>query len=87
MSEWVSFVKAYAETHNIPYKQALKDASPSYKTRNEKIVTPTPSVPQKIKQIQEKVIQEPQVTETKLKKKNVKKVAEKIFVKLQEKIL
>jgi len=93
MSEWVSFVKAYAETHNIPYKQALKDASPSYKTRNEKIVTPTPSVPQKIKQIQQKVIQqpqkvvdvtqEPQVTETKLKKKNVKKVAEKIFVKLQ----
>jgi hypothetical protein len=93
MSEWVSFVKAYAETHNIPYKQALKDASPSYKTRNEKIVTPSPSVPQKIKQIQQKVIQqpqkvvdvtqEPQVTETKLKKKNVKKVAEKIFVKLQ----
>jgi hypothetical protein len=93
MSEWVSFVKAYAETHNIPYKQALKDASPSYKTRNEKIVTQTLSVPQKIKQIQQKVIQqpqkvvdvtqEPQVTETKLKKKNVKKVAEKIFVKLQ----
>ena len=93
MSEWLTFVKAYALKNNIPYKQALKDASPSYKTRNEKIVTPTPSVPQKIKQIQQKVIQqpqkvvdvtqEPQVTETKLKKKNVKKVAEKIFVKLQ----
>ena len=35
MSEWLVFVKSYAATHNIPYKQALKDASPSYKTRNE----------------------------------------------------
>ena len=34
MSEWLNFVKSYAATHNIPYKQALKDASPSYKTRN-----------------------------------------------------
>ena len=36
MSEWVNYVKMYAEKNNIPYKQALKDASPSYKTRNEK---------------------------------------------------
>ena len=35
MSEWVNFVKAYAEKNKIPYKQALRDASPSYKTRNE----------------------------------------------------
>ena len=35
MSEWLTFVKAYAEKHNIPYKQALRDASPTYKTRNE----------------------------------------------------
>ena len=35
MSEWVNFVKAYAEKNNISYKQALRDASPSYKTRNE----------------------------------------------------
>ena len=35
MSEWLNFVKAYAEKNKIPYKQALKDASPSYKTRNE----------------------------------------------------
>jgi hypothetical protein len=40
MSEWLTFVKAYALKNNIPYKQALKDASPSYKTRNEKIVEP-----------------------------------------------
>lgn len=36
MSEWVNHVKAFAEKNKISYKQALKDASPSYKTRNEK---------------------------------------------------
>ena len=36
MSEWLEYVKAYAEKNKITYKQALKDASPSYKTRNEK---------------------------------------------------
>jgi hypothetical protein len=36
MSEWVNHVKAYAEKNKISYKQALKDASPSYKTRNDK---------------------------------------------------
>ncbi len=35
MSEWLTFVKAYAAKNNIPYKQALTAASPSYKTRNE----------------------------------------------------
>ena len=35
MSEWLDYVKAYAEKNKITYKQALKDASPSYKTRNE----------------------------------------------------
>ena len=35
MSEWLTFVKAYAEKNNISYKQALRDASLSYKTRNE----------------------------------------------------
>ncbi len=36
MSEWIIFVKAYATKHNISYKQALRDAPYSYKTRNEK---------------------------------------------------
>ena len=40
MSQWLDYVKAYAEKNKITYKQALKDASPSYKTRNEKIVEP-----------------------------------------------
>jgi len=32
----VRLCKAYAAKNNVTYKQALKDASPSYKTRNEK---------------------------------------------------
>ena len=54
MSEWLNYVKDYATKHNIPYKQALRDASPSYKTRNEK----KPEVPEKIKQEPEKPKQE-----------------------------
>ncbi len=47
MSEWLTFVKAYALKNNIPYKDALTAASPSYKTRN-KIkadVQPPPETP------------------------------------------
>ncbi len=36
MSEWLDYVKAYAEKNKITYKQALKNALPSYKTRNGK---------------------------------------------------
>jgi hypothetical protein len=35
MSEWLNFVKEYSLKNKIPYKQALKEASPSYKTRND----------------------------------------------------
>ena len=77
MSEWLTFVKAYAEKHNIPYKQALRDASPTYKTRNEiksevviPIVEPTRKVLQK---------EEP----TKFKRKNTtKKQVDNITLKL-----
>ena len=68
MSEWVNYVKMYAEKKNIPYKQALKDASPSYKTRNEKVV----------EEVKTEIIK----PEIKTKKKNDKKVVEKISVKL-----
>ena len=46
MSEWLNYVKAYAAKHGISYKQALRDASPSYKTRNEV----KPEIPEKPKQ-------------------------------------
>ena len=48
MSEWLDYVKAYAEKNKITYKQALKDASPSYKTRNE--TKAEPEVKQQLKQ-------------------------------------
>jgi hypothetical protein len=73
MSEWLVFVKSYAATHNIPYKQALKDASPSYKTRNE--------TSQKVI-LQPEIIPEPEPEAKVIKKKAPKKVVEKICVKL-----
>ena len=73
MSEWLVFVKNYAATHNIPYKQALKDASPSYKTRNE--------TSQKVI-LQPEIIPEPEPEAKVIKKKAPKKVVEKICVKL-----
>jgi len=48
MSEWLNYVKDYATKHNISYKQALRDASPSYKTRNE--VKPEVVIPKQEKQ-------------------------------------
>ncbi len=48
MSEWLNFIKEYSLKNKIPYKQALKEASPSYKTRNG--VKPEPKTePQKTK--------------------------------------
>lgn len=32
MSNWIEHVKAYAKQHNIPYKQAMTEAKPSYKS-------------------------------------------------------
>ena len=65
MSEWLNYVKAYAEKNKITYKQALRDASPSYKTRNK--VKPEVVIPK----------EEP----TKPKRKSNKKVVENITLK------
>ena len=76
MSEWLVFVKAYAEKNNISYKQALKDASPSYKTRNEKKPEEIPIIEPTIKVLKK---EEP----TKFTRKNTtKKVVENITLKL-----
>jgi Tfp pilus assembly protein PilP len=75
MSEWLNYVKDYATKHNITYKQALRDASPSYKTRNEK----KPEVPEKIKQEPEKPKSQ---SDEKPKRTNKKKVVENITLKL-----
>jgi len=47
MSEWLNYVKEYSLKNNISYKQALKEASPSYKTRND--VEPEPKQEEKAK--------------------------------------
>jgi hypothetical protein len=76
MSEWINHVKAYAEKNNITYKQALKDASPSYKTRNEKKPEEIPIIEPTIKVLKK---EEP----TKFTRKNTsKKVVENITLKL-----
>ena len=76
MSEWINHVKAYAEKNNIAYKQALKDASPSYKTRNEKKPEEIPIIEPTIKVLKK---EEP----TKFTRKNTtKKVVENITLKL-----
>ena len=76
MSEWLDYVKAYAEKNKITYKQALKDASPSYKTRNEKKLEEIPIIEPTIKVLKK---EEP----TKFTRKNTtKKVVENITLKL-----
>jgi hypothetical protein len=72
----VRLCKSVCRKNNITYKQVLKDASPSYKTRNEKkpeeipIIEPTRKVLQKEEPI-------------KFKRKNTnKKVVENIVLKL-----
>ncbi len=67
MSEWLDYVKAYAEKNKITYKQALKDASPSYKKRNEK-------------KTEEPKIETP-LEKEKPKRKSNKKVVENITLK------
>ena len=76
MSEWLNYVKAYAAKNNITYKQGLKDASPSYKTRNEKKPEEIPIIEPTIKVLKK---EEP----TKFTRKNTtKKVVENITLKL-----
>ena len=76
MSEWLNYVKDYATKHNISYKQALRDASPSYKTRNE--VKPEVVIPKQEKQRSSFMSR----SDEKPKRTNKKKVVENITLKL-----
>ena len=76
MSEWLNYVKDYATKHNISYKQALRDASPSYKTRNE--VKTEEIIPKELSQKIKKEVK----SEEKPKRTNKKKVVENITLKL-----
>ena len=75
MSEWLDYVKAYAEKNKITYKQALKDASPSYKSLEEMKRNP------KNQKIEEPKIETP-LEKEKPKRKSNKKVVENITLKL-----
>ena len=75
MSEWLNYVKDYATKHNISYKQALRDASPSYKTRNE--VKTEVIIPKELSQKIKKEVQ----SEEKPKRTYKKKVVENITLK------
>ena len=72
---WIDHVKAYAEKNKISYKQALKDASPSYKSLEEMKRNP------KNQKIEEPKIETP-LEKEKPKRKNNKKVVENIVLKL-----
>ena len=72
---WIDHVKAYAEKNKISYKQALKDASPSYKALEEMKRNP------KNQKIEEPKI-ETRLEKEKLKRKSNKKVVENITLKL-----
>jgi hypothetical protein len=73
---WIDHVKAYAEKNKISYKQALKDASPSYKSLEEMKRNP------KNQKIEEPKIETPLEKEKPKRKNTNKKVVENIVLKL-----
>ena len=73
---WIDHVKAYAEKNKISYKQALKDASPSYKSLEEMKRNP------KNQKIEEPKIETPLEKEKPKRKNTNKKVVENIVFKL-----
>ena len=72
---WIDHVKAYAEKNKISYKQALKDASPSYEALEEMTEN------KKNQNIEEPKIETP-LEKEKPKRKNNKKVVENITLEL-----
>ena len=56
MSDWINYVKDYAAKNSIPYKQALKAASPSYKTRNDKPTEQMTEIKEEIKKTKRKYV-------------------------------
>lgn len=75
---WIDHVKAYAEKNKISYKQALKDASPSYKALEEMKKNPKN---QKIEEPKIEAKIETPLEKEKPKRKSNKKVVENITLK------
>ena len=56
MSAWIEYVKIYAKTNNIKYKDALKEASLSYKEKaNAPEITKTKSAKKAVEKVNETV--------------------------------
>jgi hypothetical protein len=59
MSAWIEYVKSYAKQHNMKYKDALKEASSSYKGSKEKAnepeITKTKSAKKAVEKVNETV--------------------------------
>ena len=55
MSAWIEHVKSYAKQHNMKYKDALKEASSSYKGSKEKTNEPEITKTKPAKKTVEKV--------------------------------
>ena len=89
---WIDHVKAYAEKNKISYKQALKDASPSYKSleemkrnpKNQKIEEPAAISGRLVggSTSNEPKIETPLEKEKPKRKNTNKKVVENIVLKL-----
>ena len=58
MTAWTDFCKAYAAEHKISYKQAMKDASASYKSVGK-------PVNKQVEPVEEPKVEEPKVEEPK----------------------
>jgi len=68
MTVWIDYVKTYAKEHNLKYKQALKEASPSYKGSKEKTKEPAKKAVEPVNEITESAV----LPEKKKKVKNIK---------------
>jgi hypothetical protein len=85
MSAWIDYVKTYAKENNIKYKDALKEASASYKQKKETKTDDTPKL-KKVKSLKEPVVEPVEdviIPETKepIKKPKTKKIKYKILIK------
>jgi hypothetical protein len=96
---WITHVKEYAKTHNIPYRKAMKEARPSYKPKRKikggEVMTTEPdegkmldaevevSEPMKEDAVEPEVVPEPETAITKKPKKRASIKIPKITSKVR----
>ena len=81
MTKWTDFCKAFAAEHKISYKQAMKDASASYKSVGKPVETKVEPVEEtKTEPVVDSVILPPQIKH----KRAPKKIKEAFPLNLEE---